>query len=203
MFNRLARSCFYEAQKNFDGCMPLGDVSEEVRDRAVSALRSYDALMREAKLHSVVSTCDEFIRWSNKYWADRIKAADAADDVEARRAVLRDSFYLLRVCTLMMHPVVPTGCELIGEHLDVDFGKLFSWEGDFAGNDELLRRRGGGGGRPSRARAAAALRLLPQARGSVQVAYAFLNRRGRQEKGERGRRFGVFPSLRLPRLYRR
>ena len=137
VFNRLARSCFYEAQKNFDGCMPLGDVSEEVRDRAVSALRSYDALMREAKLHSVVSTCDEFIRWSNKYWADRIKAADAADDVEARRAVLRDSFYLLRVCVLMMHPVVPAGCELIGEHLDVDFGKLFSWEGDFAGNDEL------------------------------------------------------------------
>ena len=135
MFNRLARSCFYEAQKNFDGCMPLGG---RVRGGARTRHRGaalYDALMHEAKLHSVVSTCDEFIRWSNKYWADRIKAADAADDVEARRAVLRDSFYLLRVCALMMHRWSPAGCELIGEHLAVDFAKLFSWDGDFAGND--------------------------------------------------------------------
>ncbi len=33
--------------------------------------------------------------------------------------------------------MVPAGCELIGEHLAVDFAKLFSWDGDFAGNDEL------------------------------------------------------------------
>ena len=31
VFNRLARSCFYEAQKNFEGWMPLGEVSPEVR----------------------------------------------------------------------------------------------------------------------------------------------------------------------------
>ena len=137
VFNRLARSCFYEAQKNFDGFMPLGRVSAQVREKAHEALRSYDALMHEVKLHNVMSLADEFIRWSNKFWADGIKAADGAGDLEARRAVLRDSFYLLRVCALMMHPVVPAGCELIAEHLDVDVARLFSWSADFEGMDEL------------------------------------------------------------------
>ncbi|MBS6941654.1 MAG: class I tRNA ligase family protein, partial [Slackia piriformis] len=34
VFNRLARSCFYEAQKSFEGLMPLGSVSAEVVERA-------------------------------------------------------------------------------------------------------------------------------------------------------------------------
>ena len=137
VFNRLARSCFYEAQNNFDGCMPLGPVTPEERERAYEALRSYDELMHRVELHSVMTVCDEFIRWANKYWADRIKAADEADDIDARRQVLLDSFYLLRVATLLMHPIVPVGCEKICDYMSFDFADFFSWNYDFESNDEL------------------------------------------------------------------
>lgn len=137
VFNRLARSCFYEAQKNFDGCMPLGAVTPEVRRRAFEALLDYEERMHKVELHRVMSVCDEFIRWSNKWWADGIKAAEASEDADARRQVLVDSFYLLRVACLLMHPVVPVGCEKICDYLSFDFGDFFSWNYDFDSNDEL------------------------------------------------------------------
>ena len=137
VFNRLARSCFYEAQKNFDGCMPLGAVTPEVGERARKALRKYDELMHKVELHSVMSLMDEFIRWANKYWADKIKAADVAEDTDARRQVLADSFYLLRVVTLLMHPIVPKGCEKICDYMSFRFDDFFSWNYDFDSNDEL------------------------------------------------------------------
>ena len=80
---------------------------------------------------------EEFIRWSNKWWADGIKAAEASEDADARRQVLVDSFYLLRVACLLMHPVVPVGCEKICDYLSFDFGDFFSWNYDFDSNDEL------------------------------------------------------------------
>lgn len=137
VFNRLARSCFYEAQKNFDGCMPLGAVTPEVRRRAFEALLDYEERMHKVELHRVMSVCDEFIRWSNKWWADGIKAAEASEDADARRQVLVDSFYLLRMATLLMHPIVPVGCEKICDYLSFDFGDFFSWNYDFDSNDEL------------------------------------------------------------------
>ena len=137
VFNRLARSCFYEAQKNFDGCMPLGAVTPEVRRRAFEALLDYEERMHKVELHRVMSVCDEFIRWSNKWWADGIKAAEASEDADARRQVLVDSFYLLRVACLLMHPVVPVGCEKICDYLSFDFGDFFSWNYDFDSNVEL------------------------------------------------------------------
>ena len=137
VFNRLARSCFYEAGKNFDGCMPLGLVTSEVRRRAFEALLDYEERMHKVELHRVMSLCDEFIRWSNKWWADGIKRAEEADDVGVRRQVLVDSFYLLRVACLLMHPIVPAGCEKICDYLSFGFDDFFSWNYDFDSNEEL------------------------------------------------------------------
>ncbi|MBQ3386853.1 MAG: class I tRNA ligase family protein [Eggerthellaceae bacterium] len=138
IFNRLARSCFYEAQKNFDGLMPAGEVSPEVVEAAQTALARYEVLMHKVELHNVVAHCDEYLRAANKVWADDIKAADAAGDLEARRKVLRDTCYALRVATLMMHPIVPRGCELICEYLGFAPETFFTWDAPFAGVDELM-----------------------------------------------------------------
>ena len=137
VFNRLARSCFYEAQKNFDGCMPHGAPSEEARAEAVRTLRAYDELMHKVELHSVMSLMDGFIRFANKWWTDGVSAAEASGDAAARRQVLVDSFYLLRVATLLMHPVVPVGCEKICDYLSFAFDDFFSWNYDFESCEEL------------------------------------------------------------------
>ena len=137
VFNRLARSCLYEAKNNFDCAMPLGTPSSEVVERAMDALARYDAIMAKVELHSIMSLMDEFIRYANQYWSAEIKNAEEAGSVEARRQVLIDSFYLLWICTLLMHPVVPAGCERICDYLQLDPAKFFSWNNSFDSMEEL------------------------------------------------------------------
>lgn len=145
VFNRLARSCFYEAQKNFGDYMPAEAVTQDVVERSKDALLEYERLMHKVELHSVMQLADEFIRYANKYWADSIKRVSDAEGEPSeeyipsddRRQVLCDSFYLLRICTLMMHPIVPRGTELICEYLDFDPAEFFNWNYDFDSNAEL------------------------------------------------------------------
>ncbi len=137
VFNRLARSCLYEAGKNFDGYMPLGAPSPSVVERAHETLHSYDVLMHRVELHSVMSLMDEFIRYANKYWTDGIRAAEHEESQTARRQVLVDSFFLLRISTLLMHPVVPFGTERICDYLNFEFDEFFSWNYDFDNMEEL------------------------------------------------------------------
>ena len=137
VFNRLARSCFYEAGKNFDGYLPLGAPTPEVVERAHETLRAYDETMHRVELHAVMSLMDDFIRFANKHWTEGIRQAELADDQAARRQVLVDSFYLLWVATLLMHPVVPFGTEKICDYLNFEFDEFFSWNYDFEGMDEL------------------------------------------------------------------
>lgn len=137
VFNRLARSCLYEAQKNFDCAMPLGDPSPKVKLKVGMVMLSYDWTMHRAELHSIMSLMDDFIRWANKWWTDGITAAQKDEDEEARRQVLLDSFYLLRIATLLMHPVVPEGTEKICDYLNFSHSGFFSWNYDFENMDEL------------------------------------------------------------------
>ena len=90
------RSCFYEAQKNFEGWMPLGRVSDEVRERArLRPCRSTTPLCTRLSCTPVMSIMDTFIRWANKYWTDNIRTAEKEGDEVLRRQVLVDCFYLL------------------------------------------------------------------------------------------------------------
>ncbi len=137
IFNRLARSCFYEAQKNFEGYMPLGKPSPELVAKVNEELAAYDASMYKIELHTIMSQMDDFLRWSNKYWTEKIGEAEKNKDAEARRQVLLDSFYLLRICTLLMHPVVPSGTEKICAYLCFEPEDFFSWNYDFESMEEL------------------------------------------------------------------
>ncbi len=137
VFNRLARSCFYEAQKNFEGYLPLGKPAKAAVDRANEALAAYDRLMKKAELHAIMALMDDFIRFANKHWTEGIREAELSGNDEARRQVLVDSFYLLRVATLLMHPIVPAGCEKICDYLSFEFDDFFSWNYDLENVNEL------------------------------------------------------------------
>ena len=138
VFNRLARSVLYEAKRNFDCTIPICAPTPAVVERALRTLTDYDRIMKKAELHSIMSLMDEFIRYANKTWADGISAAEGSEDANARRQVLADAAYLLWICTLLMHPVVPAGCEDICEKLDFDPKAFFSWEHEFASLAELV-----------------------------------------------------------------
>ena len=147
VFNRLARSCFYGvAEKEDDpspvrtGCIPAGEPSEAARSAAEQAALRFERAMHTFELHHALAVCDEFLRAANKRWSDASKAA--GDDAEAMRAALVDAFHELRVATVLMHGIVPDGCELICEHFAITPETFFSWEYVFDTTDELVRALG-------------------------------------------------------------
>ena len=117
--------------------MPLGKVSSEVLAEVYKVMSTYDETMYKVDLHTIMSLMDEFIRYANKYWSSNIKVAQQKEDDELRRQVLIDSFFLLRVATLLMHPIVPRGTEKICDYLNFEFEDFFSWNYDFDSMEEL------------------------------------------------------------------
>lgn len=150
VFNRLARSCLYAASRDFDTSMPLGDVSSEVYLRAKQAMSAYEHAMDKIDIRGAFSSAEELIRYSNKFLSSGMsETANQTSSTQNNASsqdgssegsfgnILRDAFYLLRICTLLMHPFVPSGCEKICNYLDFDPSEFFSWNYDFKGNDEL------------------------------------------------------------------
>lgn len=141
VFNRVARSCFYTAQKYNDGKLPFGSVSEEVLKEAKETILKYERYMYRFEFHSVMSLMDTYIRNANKYWAKNIAIADKEDDNELRMQVLRDVFHMVRVATVLMHPVAPEGTELILSYLGFDdsfwdWNRIFDTMYDFVSGEE-------------------------------------------------------------------
>jgi methionyl-tRNA synthetase len=138
VFNRLARSCFYEAQKNFGGMLPIAGIAPELAEDAAQTIHAFEWAMYRTELHTAFDLASEFIRRANKYWSDAIR--EAGGDLEARKKVLVGAFYLLRTATVLMHPIVPAGTDLIFQQmaLDTTAEEFFSWERIFEGNEAFF-----------------------------------------------------------------
>ncbi|MEE0613254.1 MAG: methionine--tRNA ligase, partial [Collinsella stercoris] len=152
VFNRLARSCFYGvAVKEGDeaayrtGCIPAGTPSDEVIAETEQAIIAFEQAMHTFELHHALGVCDEFLRAANKRWSDASKGAKNAEGAEADSAMtqtLVDAFHQLRAATVLMHGIVPTGCEKICEHFAIAPEVFFSWDNIFKTNDELVSELG-------------------------------------------------------------
>ena len=130
IFNRIARSCFYTAQKVNDGKLPLGEPDPQVAAEAERVVLEYEQLMSRFEAYSVMALMDGYLRSCNKWWAENSKRADASDDPEVYIDVLRNAFYMLRVATMLMEPVAPRGTAKIFDYLQLDctFEEFLSWD---------------------------------------------------------------------------
>ena len=155
VFNRLARSCFYAvAPKEGDesavrtGCIPAGMPSAEVLAAGEQAVIAFERAMHTFELHHALGVCDTFLRAANKRWSDASKAAknaaaeDGAEGDELMRSALVDAFYELRIATVLMHGIVPAGCELICKHFAIAPEVFFSWEHILDTTDALVKSLG-------------------------------------------------------------
>ena len=141
VFNRVARSCFYTAQKYNDGKLPYGEIDEDVLKEAKETILKYERFMYRFEFHSVMNLMDKYIRDANKYWAREIAVADKADDNELRLKVLRNVFHMVRVAAVLMHPIAPQGTELLASYLNVsddfwNWDKIFDTIYSFVGKNE-------------------------------------------------------------------
>lgn len=139
IFNRLARSCFYEAKNTFNSNIEMCDISAGVIEAAHKSIYTYDKFMQSVELHKVVGICDEFIRYAQKYWADGAKQLSENNAEKHLRAQhLCDCIYLTWISALMMHPIAPRGCELICEMMRCNKDGFFSWNKDFISLKEIF-----------------------------------------------------------------
>ena len=132
VLNRMVRGAFYATQKYFDGILPYGEVSPEVKAQAERTILNYENHMYRFELHQIINDLDSYIRNSSKYWSKN------SNDVENIRQVLIDTFHMIRVATVLSHPVVPSGTEKTCDYLNVDRDSFFSWDHIFEDLYELI-----------------------------------------------------------------
>ena len=132
VLNRLVRGCFYTCQKYFDGVLPYGKVSDDIKAQAEKTILNYENHMYRFELHQIINDLDSYIRNASKYWSKN------SNDVDNIKQTLIDAFYMVKVATTLSHPVVPTGSEKTCEYLCVDLDKFFSWENIFKDIYELV-----------------------------------------------------------------
>lgn len=142
IFNRLARSCFYGAQKHLDNKLPQGELDYDLVDELSEAIMNFEQAIAHFEFTNAFEVVDTLIRNANKRWGTESKAANSLDNdhfaqKEMEKALLH-AFSALRVATVLMHPIVPQGCEKIQEYFNIDREEFFSWEHIFKPLDEFL-----------------------------------------------------------------
>jgi methionyl-tRNA synthetase len=130
VFNRAVRSCFYTAQKFYNGRIPVGTVSPEVLEESRRTILEYERFMSKCEFHSIISLLDTYLRNINKYWASNIRQADQNNDVNLRSKTLIDAFHMVRTATVLVHPIAPEGTEMVLEYLNLD-KRFWDWDNIF------------------------------------------------------------------------
>lgn len=136
VFNRLIRSCFYTLQAYYDSKIPNLKISESIYEESKKAILLYENHMYNHEFHSVMYVLDDYIRNMNKYYVNNIKIADKNDDIVMRKQILVDCFHAIKTIAILLHPIAPSGCEMIREYLNLD-ERIWNWDNIFKTIHEL------------------------------------------------------------------
>jgi len=134
----MIRSCFYTAQKYYDSKIPEGSVSDTIKVMAKETILAFERHMYKHEFHRLTYVLDTYIRDMNKYWVNNIRIADSKDEEVLRRQVLIDTLHAVRTITALLHPIAPTGCEMIRDYLGLT-ETIWSWDHIFETIEELLQ----------------------------------------------------------------
>ncbi|MCM1381495.1 MAG: class I tRNA ligase family protein, partial [Muribaculaceae bacterium] len=127
VFNRIIRTCFYDAQKYLDGKMPVGAVDGDILSDSEKAVLEYERFMYKFEFHQVTYVLDSYIRKASKYMAKAKAEADKADDNELRRKWLTNVFHMIKTAAVLLHPIAPAGTEMVREYLNIG-GEMWNWD---------------------------------------------------------------------------
>ncbi|MGL1890877.1 MAG: class I tRNA ligase family protein [Spirochaetaceae bacterium] len=124
VLNRICRSCFYTTQKYFDGVLPYGEISSEVLEGSKRIILEWERRVYNNEFHKAMFNIEKYIRGISKEWAKRMVKDINEDDI---KLVLIDIFHMLRTAIFLLHPVAPTGTELVKDYLNVN-DDFFNWD---------------------------------------------------------------------------
>lgn len=139
VFNRIIRTCFYDAQKYLGGKMPVGKVDGDILAESEKAVLEYERFMYKFEFHQVTYVLDSYIRKASKYMAKAKAEADKADDNELRKKWLINVFHMIKTAAALLHPIAPQGTEMVREYLCVG-EELWNWDHIFGSlGDTILK----------------------------------------------------------------
>ena len=127
VFNRAVRTLLYTVQTHTERKIPQVAPSEAVMAELRRGWQDYEQAMASRQLHRGLKSADKLIRNLNKFWQRASTGMELSESSAERDQALADAFQMLRVAVLLMHPIVPAGCERIRSYLNVD-ERLWSWE---------------------------------------------------------------------------
>ena len=103
-----------------------GKVSESVKEEGDNTVLDCERLIHDNKIHVVLNKLDGYIRNINKHFV-KLSKDGVWNTPEANQGIV-DTLYMIKVATLLSHPIVPKGTEMIADYLNVDKEKFFNWE---------------------------------------------------------------------------
>lgn len=127
VLNRVVRSCFYSAQKYYDGKIPVGNISKEIREEAEKTILEFERLIYKCEFHLVMNLMDTYIRNVNKYWAKNMRQAEEEENAALRFQTLVDAFHMVRTATVLMHPIAPEGTKMVLDYLNLS-EDFWNWD---------------------------------------------------------------------------
>ena len=87
--------------------------------------------------HRITYVLDDYIRLLNKHFANNIKSAEAEGGEAVRTQLLTDCFYGIKTALLLLHPIAPTGCDVVREYVGLT-EKVYDWNYAFADMKDVL-----------------------------------------------------------------
>ena len=128
VYNRILRTIFYSTQKNFDGVIPQGQISEQTMEECKKTILDVERFMYDKKFHQVYNALDVFIRNINKYW---VKEINNATTPETLANLTVNTLQRIYVANTLLHPIAPSGTENVAHYIGFDKAKCFDWENIF------------------------------------------------------------------------
>jgi methionyl-tRNA synthetase len=110
-----------------DGKIKFSQISPEVKLAADELILEYEKAMYRHEFPRVIDLTDVYLREANKAWAAKTKEAEERDDALIREQILTDTFHVVRVAAVLLHPFAPWGTQMVREYLGVD-ERLWNWE---------------------------------------------------------------------------
>ncbi len=127
VLNKAVRSCFYSIQKYFGNKIPVGKISPGIKQESDQAILDFEQAVYRHEFHQAVAVLDGYIRNITRFWAHNTRDIDRALEDSTLRQTVIDTFHMVRVSAVLVHPIAPSGSEMIREYLN--FGDdFFSWD---------------------------------------------------------------------------
>ena len=116
VYNRVIRKLSYFVNENFEGVIPLGDASTQVKEICEKEILNHEDKVYCYKFHVALNMLDAFIRNINKFFERESKMAKDGGDEQKIKQVVIDTIYMIRVANTLLNPFIPQGSQKVADY---------------------------------------------------------------------------------------